>query len=271
MAVEPPPGDDATARATYLPITSHSRFTRVPTLAPRRFVCVQVCGMIWTSKRIVAQRGDRQADAVDRDRPFQHEQRRELLGGNRTRIHVKSPRAARQRPCRCRPRGPGRSVRRSAQSARIARSRFTARQARDRRARSRAASRGRGRTSVAGLAGLDGRQAHAVDRDAVAAPAGPGRDRPRGTRRTAPGRCSTAMTSPTASMRPVNIAGDQYVGAHHRQAHRLERRDRQSHVVRDGNPSRAQRGWCDEQTAPHRSYPLRMRPGGCGARPRPAP
>ena len=69
-----------TARATYLPITSHSRLTRVPTLAPRRFVCVQVCGMICTSNASSASDGDRQADAIHRDRALGHEQRREVLG-----------------------------------------------------------------------------------------------------------------------------------------------------------------------------------------------
>ena len=56
------------ARTTYFPTMSHSRFTRSRICAVCRFVCVHGERNHHDVEPVVAQTGDRQADAVDRDR-----------------------------------------------------------------------------------------------------------------------------------------------------------------------------------------------------------
>ena len=59
--------------STCLASTSHSRLTRSPALYVPSVVFWYVCGMIVTAQHVALQRCNRQADAIDRDRAFEHQ------------------------------------------------------------------------------------------------------------------------------------------------------------------------------------------------------
>ncbi len=68
-----PSSVNATARATYLPIMSHSRFTRSRSRSDERFVFAQVNGMIITSNTLPSEARHGQADAIHGNRSLADE------------------------------------------------------------------------------------------------------------------------------------------------------------------------------------------------------
>ena len=201
-----------TARATYFPTMSHSRFTRVAD-PQRRQVRVRPGERDdHHVERVVAEAGDGQADAVDGHRPLADRSTAPARGGNAIVSQCASP-SARTSSHRAgavdvtlhevaaeaavgahRPLEVDRLIGAAATPSVV----------------TRAVSGPMSACIVAGVARGHG-QADAVDRQLSPGASSRGQRGPDAQPQPAAASCSTPATSPTASMRPVNISFDQHV------------------------------------------------------------
>ena len=196
--------------STYLARMSHSRFSAVARAgALRRFVLWYVCGMIGRGHHVPIERRDREADAVDGHRALEDQVAVQFGRRPYRQPPVPVPQRSRARATRpCRPRAPARCGRPAGPWATAARSRFT----------------GAPRPQVAEVAAAQrlGRDvgartirlasSTAVRQTPLTADAGALDDvvastvRQRMRRRAPAARGSSASTTPTSSMIPVNMA-----------------------------------------------------------------
>ena len=200
---------NSNARATYLPIMSHSRLTRSPDAERRQRRVRPRKRDDHHVERAVAEACHGETDSIDGNRSFANEIRRQGL--DRTR----SSASANRRPvrissttpvpstCPCTKWPPKRL------SARIDRSRLTRCSCRSEPSVVTRAVSGPMSACTSPSSARDHRQADAVDGQTVAGANSGGERRPDAQAESTPVRLDAPRPSPTASMRPVNITFDE--------------------------------------------------------------